>query len=180
MTLSIHVSKISRKETSNSLLSILRIPLQLWEVAAPISHKYFTSFHSIPEPAELSLWGSIYLSSPSANRCRIVACPPPLFQPMHNSYTPSSLHTSLKYSMYLLGVIFRYPLCASQLFILICCAGVPSVFFQTSKARPLLRYSSLDPATLPLAVISHPRNRKAYAGAQVWQLILYGVSRFLS
>ena len=97
---------------------------------------------------------------------------------MHNSYTPSSLHTSLKYSMYLLGVIFRYPLCASQLFILICCAGVPSVFFQTSKARPLLRYSSLDPATLPLAVISHPRNRKAYAGAQVWQLILYGVSRF--
>ena len=41
------------------------------------------------------------------------------------------------------------------------------VFFQTSKARPLLRYSSLDPATLPLAVISHPRNRKAYAGAQV-------------
>lgn len=154
MTLSIHVSKISRKETSNSLLSILRTPLQLWEVAAPISHKYFTSFHSIPEPAELSLWGSIYLSSPSANRCRIVACPPPLFQPMHNSYTPSSLHTSLKYSMYLLGVIFRYPLCASQLFILICCAGVPSVFFQTSNARPLLRYSSLDPATLPLAVIS--------------------------
>lgn len=79
MTLSIHVSKISRKETSNNLLSILRTPLQLWEVAAPISHKYFTSFHSIPEPAELSLWGSMYLSSPSANRCRIVACPPPAF-----------------------------------------------------------------------------------------------------
>ena len=43
----------------------------------------------------------------------------------------------LLYTSYLLGVIFRYPLCASQLFILICCAGVPSVFFQTSKARPL-------------------------------------------
>ncbi len=92
---------------------------------------------------------------------------PPLFQPILNSYTPSSLHTSLKYSMYLLGVIFRYPLCATQLFILICCTGVPSMFFQTSKARPLLRYSSFDPATLPLAVISHPLNRKAYAGAQV-------------
>lgn len=109
MTLSIHVSKISRKETSNSLLSILRTPLQLWEVAAPISHKYFTSFHSIPEPAELSLWGSIYLSSPSANRCRIVACPPPAF-PADTQFIHAFFLTYLIEILHVpLGVIFKYP-----------------------------------------------------------------------
>ena len=36
----------------------------------------------------------------------------------------------------------------SQLLMLVCCAGVPSMFLHTSKACPLLRYSSFDPVLL--------------------------------